>query len=111
LNEEKEEAGAEHHLLPKNAHARADPLRVLLWVMTVLVLTVPPALRSVSPKMAKKMIGAMMLLMPKKYCTLLVLARCMNRERGSVVILWYRVCIGREAEAESKAQSHTFLPW
>lgn len=38
--------------------------------MTVLLLMVPPALCSVSPKMAKKMIGAMTDLKAKKYWTL-----------------------------------------
>ena len=37
--------------------------------MTVLVLIVPPALCNVEPKMAKKIIGAMILLRPKKYWT------------------------------------------
>jgi hypothetical protein len=38
--------------------------------MTVLLLMVPPALRRVSPKTAKKMMGAMMDLKAKKYWTL-----------------------------------------
>jgi hypothetical protein len=48
-------------------------------VITVLVLIVPPALRNVSPKIAKKMIGAIILLKPKKYWTLVVLAGCMSQ--------------------------------
>lgn len=63
-------AGTEHHLLPKNAQARVDPLRVLPWEMTVLWLMVPPALCNVLPKMAKKMIGAITLLKAKKNWTL-----------------------------------------
>ncbi len=50
--------------------------------MTVLLLMVPPALRSVSPKIAKKMIGAIILFMPKKYWTLVVLVRSMNLATG-----------------------------
>ena len=38
-------------------------------VMTTLLLMVPPALRRVSPKMAKKTIGAMTDLKAKKYWT------------------------------------------
>jgi predicted MFS family arabinose efflux permease len=48
------------------------------WVMTVLWLMVPPALRNVSPKTAKKMIGAITLLKAKKYWTLVVLVGFMN---------------------------------
>ena len=62
--------GTEHHLLAKKAQVRTDPLTVLPWVMTVLLLMVPPALRSVSPKTARKMIGAITLLKAKKNWTL-----------------------------------------
>ncbi len=73
-----DETGAEHHLLAKKAHARVEPLKVVPWVMTVLLLMVPPALCSVEPKMAKKMIGAMKLLRAKKYWTLAVLVKFMS---------------------------------
>jgi hypothetical protein len=45
--------------------------------MTELLLMVPPALCSVSPKTAKKMIGAITLLKAKKYWTLVVLVTLM----------------------------------
>jgi hypothetical protein len=61
------------HLLAKKAQARVDPWTVVPCVMTVLWLMVPPALRSVSPKTAKKIIGAITLLKPKKYWTCVVL--------------------------------------
>jgi hypothetical protein len=57
---------------------RAEPVKVVPWVMTVLLLMVPPALCNVEPKMAKKMIGAIILLKPKKYWTLVVLVLSMN---------------------------------
>jgi hypothetical protein len=41
-------------------------------VTTALLAIVPPALRKVSPKMAKKHIGAITLLKAKKYWTLVV---------------------------------------
>ena len=63
-------AGAAHHLLPKKAQPRAEPLKVVPWLMTVLLLMEPPALCNVEPKMAKKMIGAIKLLKAKKYWTL-----------------------------------------
>lgn len=62
--------GVEHRLLAKKAQARAEPLKVVPWVMTVLCMMVPPALCNVEPKMAKKMIGAIKLLKAKKYWTL-----------------------------------------
>lgn len=67
--------------------------------------------------MAKKMIGAITLLKAKKYWTLVVLVKSMSREKerwGRVscrAIPWCKVCIGREAEAGSRAQSHTFPTW
>jgi hypothetical protein len=80
--------------------------------MTVLLLMVPPALCSVSPKTAKKMIGAITDLKAKKYWTLVVLVRFTNvKETDGDIIPWCKEYIGREAEAGSKAQSHTFLPW
>jgi len=107
-----DDAGTKHHLLAKKAQARVEPLTVLPWVMTVLWLMVPPALRNVSPKTAKKMIGAITLLKAKKYWTLVVLVKFMNRRGvGCRGIPWCKVCIGREAEAGSRAQSHTFLMW
>lgn len=57
-------------LLPKKAQARAAPCTVVPWVITVLLLMVPPALCKVEPKTARKMMGAMIDLKPKKYCTL-----------------------------------------
>lgn len=57
------------YALEKNAHARADPRMVGPCVMTVLLLMVPPALCSVWPKTARKMMGAMMDLNAKKYWT------------------------------------------
>jgi hypothetical protein len=74
-------ASIEHDLLAKKAQARAEPLTVVPWVMTVLWLMVPPALCNVSPKTAKKMIGAIILLKAKKYWTLLVLVRSIKRGR------------------------------
>jgi hypothetical protein len=58
-----------YYLLPKNAQARTEPWTVVPSVITVLLLIVPPALRSVSPNTAKKTIGAMTLLNAKKYWT------------------------------------------
>ena len=77
--EARDDAGTEHHLLAKKAQARTEPPTVLPWVMTVLWLIVPPALCSVSPKTAKKMIGAIILLKAKKYWTLVVLVKSMNK--------------------------------
>lgn len=57
------------YVLEKNAHARTEPLMVGPWLMTVLLLIVPPALWSVCPNTAKKMMGAMMDLNAKKYWT------------------------------------------
>jgi hypothetical protein len=74
----RDDAGTEYHLLAKKAQARVEPLKVVPLVMTVLVLMVPPALRNVSPKMAKKMIGAITLLKAKKYWTLVELVGLMN---------------------------------
>ena len=34
--EARDDMGAEHRLLAKKAHARAEPLKVVPWVMTVL---------------------------------------------------------------------------
>lgn len=105
-------AGAKRHLLAKKAQARAEPLKVVPWVMTALWLMVPPALCNVEPKMAKKMTGAIKLLKAKKYWTWVVLVGSMNQEGlGCRAIPWCMVCIGREVEAGSRAQSHTFLPW
>ena len=68
--------------------------------------------------MAKKMIGAIKLLRAKKYWTLMVLVKSMScgvKKGGGGVscraIPWCKVCIGRESEAGSRAQSHTFLTW
>jgi hypothetical protein len=107
-----DDAGTGHYLLPKKAQARVEPLTRVPWVITVLLLMVPPALRNVSPKTAKKMMGAITLLKAKKYWTLTVLAGPMNRGGfGCRAIPWCKVCIGREVEAESRAQSHTSLLW
>ena len=107
-----DDAGTKHHLLAKKAQARVEPLTVLPWVMTVLWLMVPPALRNVSPKTAKKMIGAITLLKAKKYWTLVVLVGYMNgRGVGCRAIPWCKVCIGRESEAKSRVQIHTFPRW
>jgi hypothetical protein len=74
----KDDAGAEHHLLPRKAQARPEPFKRVGWVMTVLLLIVPPALCSVEPKTAKKMIGAIILLKAKKYWTLKLLVGAMK---------------------------------
>jgi hypothetical protein len=71
--EARDDVNTGHYSLPKKAHARAEPLTVVPWVMTVLLLMVPPALCNVLPKTAKKMIGAIILLKAKKYWTLMVL--------------------------------------
>lgn len=63
----RDDTGFEYYLLPKKAQASTEPPTVGPDVITVLWLSVPPALRSVSPKTAKKMIGAITLLKAKKY--------------------------------------------
>jgi hypothetical protein len=68
--EAKDDTSTEHHLLPRNAQARTEPVTVVGWLMTVLWLMEPPALCSVLPKTAKKTIGAIKLLKAKKYWTL-----------------------------------------
>lgn len=55
------------YVLWKKAQARTEPVTVGPWVMTVLLLMVPPALCKVSPKTARKTIGAITLLKAKKY--------------------------------------------
>ena len=64
-----EKDGVEFYSLAKNAQVRAEPEIVVPWVMTELLLMVPPALTRVSPNTAKKTIGAMKLLKAKKYWT------------------------------------------
>lgn len=71
----KADTAARYDLLAKKAQVRAEPNILLLSVMTVLWLMVPPALRKVSPKMARKQIGAITLLKAKKYWILETLVR------------------------------------
>lgn len=70
------------HVLLKNAQARTEPCAVLPCEMTVLLLMVPPALRSVSPNTAKNTMGATILLKPKKYWTLMGVSPPTDAGRG-----------------------------
>ncbi len=82
--------GAQHHLLAKKAQVRAEPPRVVGWLMTALLLMVPPALCNVEPKMARKQIGAMTLLKAKKYWTLALSVWTMHRN-GLAAVLYLSV--------------------
>jgi hypothetical protein len=82
--------------------------------MTVLLLILPPALRNVSPNTARKMMGAIILLKPKKYCTFdEVSSGTYQGYLGDscTVIPWCRGCIGMGVEARSRVRNRTFLPW
>lgn len=104
-----------HYLLPKNAQARTEPWTWVPSVITVLLLIVPPALRSVSPNTAKKTIGAITLLNAKKYwtyCGVSYVSYGIIRWETIVEHLpWCMGCTEKEAAAKSRAKIQSCQQW